>query len=35
MISQKLEEDIQCSLNGTKTKLLVSGSKPQIHEGLP
>ena len=35
MMSQKLEEDTRCSLNGTKTKLLVFGSKPQIHEGLP
>ena len=35
MMSRKPEEKhTRCSLDGTKTKLLVPGSKPQIHEGF-
>ena len=32
---QKSEESTRYSLDGTETKLLASGSKPQIHEGFP
>ena len=36
MMSQKPEEKYtRCSIDRIETKLLVSGSKPRIHEGFP